>query len=79
MKYIITIALILFVILPWFFKMMMGYFARNFFNVNGQVDKQKTTQHKTRKQGDIHIDKQPERDKKIKDDVGEYVDYEEIK
>jgi hypothetical protein len=60
--------------------MIMGYFARNFFNITGQTTKQKT-QHKTktRKQGDIHIDKQPARDKKIKDDVGEYVDYEEIK
>jgi hypothetical protein len=58
--------------------MIMGYFARNFFNITGQTDRQKT-QHKTRKQGDVHIDRQPARDKKIKDDIGEYVDYEEIK
>jgi hypothetical protein len=62
--------------------MIMGYFARNFFNMmgQGQATKQKT-QHKTktRQQGDVHIDRQPSRDKKIKDNVGEYVDYEEIK
>jgi hypothetical protein len=58
--------------------MIMGYFARNFFNINGQANRPKT-RHKTKKQGDVHIDKQPARDKKIKDDVGEYVDYEEIK
>jgi hypothetical protein len=58
--------------------MIMGYFARNFFNINGQANRPKN-HHKTRKQGDVHIDKQPARDKKIKDDVGEYVDYEEIK
>jgi hypothetical protein len=58
--------------------MIMGYFARNFFNINEQATRQKT-QYKTKKQGDIHIDKQPARDKKIKNDVGEYVDYEEIK
>jgi hypothetical protein len=58
--------------------MIMGYFARKFFNINNSTDRPKT-QHKTRKQGDVHIDRQPVRDKKIKDDVGEYVDYEEIK
>jgi hypothetical protein len=58
--------------------MIIGYFARNFFNINGQETRPKT-QNKTRKRGDIHIDKQPARDKKIKNDVGEYVDYEEIK
>jgi hypothetical protein len=61
--------------------MIMGYFARNFFNNlnnnNRQESKPKT--QKNRKQGDVHIDKQPARDKKIKEDVGEYVDYEEIK
>jgi hypothetical protein len=59
--------------------MIMGYFARTFFNINGQEPSKQKTRHKTGKQGDIHIDKQPARDKKIKDDVGEYVDYEEIK
>jgi hypothetical protein len=58
--------------------MIMGYFARNFFNINGEVNRPKT-QRKSRKQGSIHVDRQPARDKKIKDDVGEYVDYEEIK
>jgi hypothetical protein len=57
----------------------MGYFARNFFNITGQTTSKPKTQHKTRKQGDVHIDRQPARDKKIKEDVGEYVDYEEIK
>jgi hypothetical protein len=58
--------------------MIMGYFARNFFNINRPADRPKT-RYKTRKQGDVHIDRQPARDKKIKEDVGEYVDYEEIK
>jgi hypothetical protein len=58
--------------------MIMGYFARTFFNVTGHEEKPKT-QRKKRKQGDVHIDRQPSRDKKIKDSVGEYVDYEEIK
>lgn len=80
MKYLLIFILIL-VLLSWFFRMIMGYFARNFFNNlnnnNRQESKPKT--QKTRKQGDVHIDKQPARDKKIKEDVGEYVDYEEIK
>jgi hypothetical protein len=59
--------------------MTMGYFARNFFNITGQQANKQKTQRKTRKQGDVHIDRQPSRDKKIKDNVGEYVDYEEIK
>jgi hypothetical protein len=60
--------------------MIMGYFARNFFNINNNepADRPKT-RHRTGKKGDMHIDRQPARDKKIKDDVGEYVDYEEIK
>jgi hypothetical protein len=58
--------------------MIMGYFVRKFINITGQTNRPKT-QYKYRKQGDVHIDKQPERDKKIKDNVGEYVDYEEIK
>jgi uncharacterized protein involved in cysteine biosynthesis len=78
MKFLIILLLVL-LLLSWFFRMIMGYFARNFFNiVGGQTNKQKT-QRKTRKQGDVHIDRQPARDKKIKDDVGEYVDYEEMK
>jgi hypothetical protein len=56
----------------------MRYFARTFFNINGPASRPKN-QRKPGKQGDIHIDKQPARDKKIKDNVGEYVDYEEIK
>jgi hypothetical protein len=77
MKFLITFILIL-IILSWFFRMIMGYFARNFFNVNRPADGPKP-QQREKKRGDIHIDKQPTRDKKIKDDVGEYVDYEEIK
>ncbi|MDR1169700.1 MAG: DUF4834 family protein [Prevotellaceae bacterium] len=77
MKFLLVFILIL-IILSWFFRMIMGYFARNFFNINGQANRQKT-QPKTGKRGDVHIDKQPARDKKIKDNVGEYVDYEEIK
>jgi uncharacterized ion transporter superfamily protein YfcC len=75
---VLLILILILVILSWFFRMIMGYFARTFFNINGTTNRSKT-QHKTRKQGDIHIDKQPARDKKIKEDVGEYVDYEEIK
>jgi hypothetical protein len=78
MKYLFIFILIL-VILSWFFRKIMGYFARNFFNVNGQENIPKQPRRKTRKQGDVHIDRQPARDKKIKDDVGEYVDYEELK
>jgi hypothetical protein len=60
--------------------MIMGYFARNFFNnLNNSKQPRPQAKHKTGKKGDVHIDKQPVRDKKIKDDVGEYVDYEEIK
>jgi hypothetical protein len=61
--------------------MVMGYFARTFFDnlTNGKPTGKAKTRHNTRKQGDVHIDKQPARDKKIKEDVGEYVDYEEIK
>lgn len=80
MKYLFIFILIL-VLLSWFFRMAMGYFARNFFNNlnnNSQASKPKT-RYKTGKQGDVHIDKQPARDKKIKEDVGEYVDYEDIK
>jgi hypothetical protein len=60
--------------------MIMGYFARNFFNnLTNTKQSRPKTQHKTGKQGDVHIDKQPARDKKIKENVGEYVDYEDIK
>jgi hypothetical protein len=59
----------------------MGYFARKFMgNLSGNKQSEKPkTKYKNGKQGDVHIDKQPARDKKIKDNVGEYVDYEEIK
>ncbi|MDR2383285.1 MAG: DUF4834 family protein [Prevotellaceae bacterium] len=77
MKYLITFIAIL-IILSWFFRIIKWYFAKNFFNINGSANRSKTY-YKTRKQGDVHIDKQPARDKKIKDDVGEYIDYEEIK
>jgi hypothetical protein len=61
--------------------MFMGYFARKFMgNLSGNRQSEKPkAKNKTRKQGDVHIDKQPARDKKIKRNVGEYVDYEEIK
>jgi hypothetical protein len=77
MGILIKIILIL-VVLSWLFRMVMGYFARTFLSnfTNGQTPK---TKEKSRKQGDVHIDKQPSKEKKIKDDVGEYVDYEEIK
>jgi hypothetical protein len=77
MKFLIIIILVL-VLLSWFFRMIMGYFARTFLSnfTNGQPPK---TKQQTRRQGEIHIDKQPSKDKKIKEDVGEYVDYEEIK
>ena len=32
-----------------------------------------------RREGEMRIDKRPDNDKKIKKDMGEYVDYEEIK
>jgi hypothetical protein len=58
--------------------MAMGYFARTFLS-NFSNEQAPKTKQKTRKQGEIHIDKQPSKEKKIKEDVGEYVDYEEIK
>jgi hypothetical protein len=77
MGIIIKIILVL-VLLSWLFRMVMGYFARTFFS-NFNNEQTPKTKQKSRKQGDVHIDKQPSREKKIKEDVGEYVDYEEIK
>ncbi|MDR2027472.1 MAG: DUF4834 family protein, partial [Prevotellaceae bacterium] len=75
----LLIIVLLILILSWFFRVIMGYFARTFFNIDSQANSRPKTQRKAGKQGDIHIDRQPARDKKIKNDVGEYVDYEEIK
>ncbi|MDR0386179.1 MAG: DUF4834 family protein [Prevotellaceae bacterium] len=77
MKYLFIFILIL-ILMSWFFRLIMGYFARRFFNID-ELPKRQKTQRKTGKRGDVHIDRQPARDKKIKDDVGEYVDYEDIK
>lgn len=67
------------ILLSWLFRLVASYFARKISNNPGgrrQYDRGGTR----RREGEIHIDKQPgERDKKIRKDVGEYIDYEEVK
>jgi hypothetical protein len=45
-------------------------------NSNGR--RQTYQRRPQRREGEIQIDKRPGNDKKIKKDMGEYVDYEEI-
>lgn len=67
--------------ISWIVRLLIANVTRNIMNSlgGGRQQYQRPKQKRTKKQGDIHIDKKPERDKKIKKDVGEYVDYEEIK
>jgi len=72
MKYILVIILIF-----WLLSAIVKFFVRGFFS---QFNTQQAPKgrKKAKKQGEVHINKKPTRDKKIKEDVGEYVDYEEI-
>lgn len=65
------------IILSWLFRTVIRYFTRNFMdNSNGR--RQTYQRRPQRREGEIQIDKRPGNDKKIKKDMGEYVDYEEI-
>jgi len=77
MGFILKFILIILIIF-WIFRLIINYFARSFMknlNNNGQND---YTQTKRKKEGDIHIEKKPAQNKKIKKDVGEYIDYEDV-
>ncbi|MDR2562953.1 MAG: DUF4834 family protein [Prevotellaceae bacterium] len=66
------------ILLSWLLRVVIAYFARNFLNNSG--GRQQNYNKTRRREGEMHITKQPGgRDKKIRKDVGEYVDYEEIK
>jgi hypothetical protein len=79
MKFILIFILML-VVLGWLLNALLKYFVRNLFgNLENRHRQDRQAKSKTGRRGEVHIDKQPPRDKKIKKDVGEYVDYEEIK
>jgi len=61
-------------VFPLLFKKVMGNVEKKF---NEQQGRNATNQQPT-KEGETVIDKAPRQTKKINDDAGEYVDYEEI-
>jgi hypothetical protein len=75
MGILIKSLLILF-LLSWLIRGIIGYFSV-FGNVNRTQNLRNNTAKKNAKTGDVNISSKP-RDKKIKKNVGEYVDYEEI-
>ncbi|MDR0560177.1 MAG: DUF4834 family protein [Prevotellaceae bacterium] len=75
LKYILIFFAVLW-LLGTVFKYFIRGVARSIFGGEQPAPQKKT---KPRKQGEIHIEKQPPREKKIKENVGEYIDYEEIK
>ena len=62
-------------ILPLIIRWYLKRFSKRFFDGMNQNYKQ----NDNRKEGEIHIDHIPEKDKTDKSDEGDYVDYEEIK
>ncbi|MDR2423504.1 MAG: DUF4834 family protein [Prevotellaceae bacterium] len=63
----------------WLLKSVIKYFLRSFISSFTTIQQPKPKKGKIRKQGEVHVSKQPPRDKKIRENVGEYIDYEEIK
>lgn len=73
----ILIIIIVYYLFKLFVRYIMPYVARYFIRktVNNFENQQSQSQ---RRPGDINVEKTPQR-KKTLDDLGEYVDYEEIK
>ena len=63
--------------ITWLFRLVVGYFSKSFFNNIQQG--QNRSGKSTGQEGKMNINKKPEFDKKINKNVGEYIDYEEIK
>ena len=57
-------------ILKWMLKRVGKKFGQNFSNFNPNPSKDK--------EGEVSIDKKPKNPRKSNNDVGEYIDYEEI-
>ena len=57
-------------ILKWLLRRVGKKFGQNFSNFNPNAQREK--------EGEITIDKKPKNTRKSNNDVGEYVDYEEI-
>lgn len=53
-----------------------GFFGGNFTNSRSNSSQNSTSSHR---EGEVFISNNSQKEKKIKDRVGEYVDYEEIK
>lgn len=62
-------------IFPLIIKWYVKRFSKRFYDGMNQ----KYQQNNDRKEGEIHIDHIPEKDKNSNSDKGDYVDYEEIK
>lgn len=60
------------IILRYFLKKVGKKFEQKFGQANPMAGQQQ------RKQGEVTIDKKPKNKRKSKNDVGEYIDYEEI-
>lgn len=67
------------VVVIWLLKTVIKYFLRSIISNFTSVQQPKPKKGKIRKQVEVHVSQQPPRDKKIRENVGEYVDYEEIK
>ena len=68
-------------IIRWFGPIILRYFlkkvGKKFEQKFNQFDPM-AGQQQQRKQGEVTIDKKPKNKRKSKNDVGEYIDYEEI-
>jgi hypothetical protein len=79
MKAILIILLAFFVVRWLMFRFAPILLASFFRNISKQRGYQQPHSTKARKEGDIKIKQAAKQDKKIDKDVGDYINYEEIK
>jgi len=75
---LIRFALILFVVF-FLIRVITRYVLRSYMkNVQRNFENQQN-QHSNKKEGDVTINTQPKKEKKIDQGEGDYIDYDEIK
>ena len=81
LKVVLIVLLIYFglkIFLRWFGPIILRYFLRKIGKKFGAQFQNFDPTARTKKEGDVSIDKKPSEKPKSRKDVGEYIDYEEI-
>jgi len=75
MKYLLIIFLV-FLFIRWFMRRVAPLFVASYIK---KMTQQNTRSRTKRKEGEVNVKQVSKKEKKIDKDLGEYVNYEEIK